>query len=199
MSAPRVIRQVDQEFEVLASLEQKLAHLARRLQGARVQSAFWKGPRGLEIRAVRYDEEHDDFVIAFRAGREYRLPASVLEVPTAVEGAELDEFKHGVVVHLSDGSETSFASDLVLYECEPAYRAAHRASGTEKKPDFGARIRTLRLTAGLPAKGVAAAAGLAASNYARLEASRHQPRIETLVRVAKALGVPLADLVALPG
>ena len=199
MSAPRVIRQVDQEFEVLASLEQKLAHLARRLQGARVQSAFWKGPRGLEIRAVRYDEEHDDFVIAFRAGREYRLPASVLEVPTAVEGAELDEFKHGVVVHLSDGSETSFASDLVLYECEPAYRAAHRASGTEKKPDFGARIRTLRLTAGLPAKGVAAAAGLAPSNYARLEASRHQPRIETLVRVAKALGVPLADLVALPG
>jgi transcriptional regulator with XRE-family HTH domain len=38
-------------------------------------------------------------------------------------------------------------------------------------------------------------AGLAPSNYARLEASKHQPRVETLVRVAKALGVPLADLV----
>ncbi len=42
---------------------------------------------------------------------------------------------------------------------------------------------------------VAAAAGMARSNFARLESSRHEPRLATLRRVAEALAVPLGALV----
>jgi len=42
---------------------------------------------------------------------------------------------------------------------------------------------------------VAEAAGMARSNFARLEASRHEPRLATLRRVAEALAVPLGALV----
>jgi transcriptional regulator with XRE-family HTH domain len=37
---------------------------------------------------------------------------------------------------------------------------------------------------------------MAPSNLARLEASRHSPRLETLERVAAALGVGVGDLLA---
>lgn len=195
MTATLVIEQLDQELELFADLEAKLVQLAQRLK-VHAPSVFWKEPRGLELRSVTYDQTDDEFVVAFRAGPEYRMGAGTLRLPASVTKASLDEVRHGVVVQLADGSETSFASDLVLYHSEPGYREAHEPKREGDQPDFGARIRALRLSAGLQAKDVAAAAGLAPSNYARLEASRHQPRVETLVRMAKALGVPLAKLVS---
>jgi predicted metal-dependent hydrolase len=198
MSEAPLIEQLDRDFERIADLERKLAHMANRL-GAGAQRAFWKSARGLELRAASYDRSRDELVVAFHAGPEYRMAASALKLPAAVRDARLDELKHGAMVRLADGSETSVASDLVLYECEPAYRETLEPRDAVGQRDFGARIRALRLAAGLRAKDVAVAAGLAASNYARLEASKHQPRIETLVRVAKALGVPLASLVSEEG
>lgn len=59
---------------------------------------------------------------------------------------------------------------------------------------IGARIRALRLATGRSAAEVARAVGLARPNYSRLEAGRHEPRVQTLVRVAAALEVPLAAL-----
>ena len=195
MTAARVIEQLDQELECFADLEAELVRIAKRLSSSGAPSAFWKRPRGLELRSATYDQEHDELVVAFRLGPEYRLKAASLELPASVKKAHPDEFRHGVVVQLADGSQTSFASDFVLYRCEPAYQGAHRLEDGGQ-PDFGARIRALRVAAGLQAKDVAAAARLAPSNYARLEASKHQPQVETLVRVAKALGIPLARLVA---
>jgi predicted nucleic acid-binding protein/DNA-binding XRE family transcriptional regulator len=56
------------------------------------------------------------------------------------------------------------------------------------------RIRELRESAGMRAAEVAAAAGMARSNYARLESGRHQVGLDTLRRVARAVRVPLAEL-----
>jgi transcriptional regulator with XRE-family HTH domain len=56
------------------------------------------------------------------------------------------------------------------------------------------RIRDLRQASGLRASQVARAAGMARSNYARLEAGRHEPGVATLARAAAALRVPLAAL-----
>ena len=41
---------------------------------------------------------------------------------------------------------------------------------------------------------VAAASGMTRGNFSRLEAGKHEPRLATLRRVARALRVPLADL-----
>ena len=59
---------------------------------------------------------------------------------------------------------------------------------------MGQAIRALRRAAGRTASEVAAAAGMAPPNYARIEAGHHQPRMDTLVRIAAALEVPLARL-----
>jgi len=42
---------------------------------------------------------------------------------------------------------------------------------------------------------VAEASGMARSNFARLEAGKHEPRLDTLRRVADALGVPADALI----
>ena len=153
---------------------------------------FWERPGGLELELVCFDAVREEFVVSFKAGVHYRMPLGRLHESGAVVVVELDEYRHGVLVVFSDGRATSFASDLVLYECEPAYRAGVKAPRVERPA--GATIRALRLAAGRGAAEVAAAAGMAAPNYARLEASRHRPRVDTLVRIAEALGVPLARL-----
>lgn len=63
----------------------------------------------------------------------------------------------------------------------------------------GARLRELRHAAGLRACQVAEAAGMARSNYARLEAGRHRPSLATLARAAAALRVPVAELLRAAG
>jgi predicted nucleic acid-binding protein/DNA-binding XRE family transcriptional regulator len=77
----------------------------------------------------------------------------------------------------------------VAHEPEAAYG---RAAWRERT---AARIRELRESAGMRAAEVAAAAGMARSNYARLESGRHQLSLGTLERVARAVRVPLAELI----
>jgi DNA-binding XRE family transcriptional regulator len=98
-----------------------------------------------------------------------------------------------------DGRTTDFASDFVLYHCEPAYRQmmdARFPKITEPVGErVGRRVRTLRRSRRMTLQQLAEAAGLTRGNASRLEAGKHEPRLETLVRVARALGVTVADLV----
>jgi DNA-binding XRE family transcriptional regulator len=182
-SAATRLRDITDEFEralrVIADPEQGVDH-------------FWERPGGLELEQACFDPVREEFVVSFKAGARFRMPLARLHESGGVVVVELDEYRHGVLVVFSDGRTTSFASDLVLYECEPEYRAG--VKGARVEHPVGATIRALRLAAGRSAAEVAAAAGMAAPNYARLEASRHRPRVDTLVRIAEALRVPLARL-----
>jgi DNA-binding XRE family transcriptional regulator len=55
---------------------------------------------------------------------------------------------------------------------------------------LGARIRALRRAAGLTQAELARRTGIHRPNIARVEAGRHTPSLETLARLAAALGVP---------
>lgn len=55
---------------------------------------------------------------------------------------------------------------------------------------LGARIRALRLAAGLTQAELARRTGIHRPNIARVEAGRHTPSLETLARLAAAIGVP---------
>ena len=57
-------------------------------------------------------------------------------------------------------------------------------------PMLGARIRTLRLSAGLTQAELARRTGIHRPNIARVEAGRHTPSLETIARLAAAIGVP---------
>ena len=55
---------------------------------------------------------------------------------------------------------------------------------------LGARLRELRLEAGLTQAELARRTGIHRPNIARVEAGRHTPSLETLARLATAIGVP---------
>jgi len=54
---------------------------------------------------------------------------------------------------------------------------------------LGARLRQLRLAAGLTQAELARRTGIHRPNIARVEAGRHTPSLETLARIANAIGV----------
>lgn len=54
---------------------------------------------------------------------------------------------------------------------------------------LGARLRELRLAAGLTQAELARRTGIHRPNIARVEAGRHTPSLETLARIASAIGV----------
>jgi len=135
--------------------------------------------------------------VAARCAADAARAAPGIKTPDAlIAGTALE---HGLAVVTSDadflrvpGLEVEWvASGPVAHEPRAAWRAA--PAGPEA-PATGARLRALRLAAGRTASEVAAAAGMARSNYSRLETGRHQPATRTLHRAALALGVPLAEL-----
>jgi hypothetical protein len=157
---------------------------------ARAPARFWLAQDGLRLEAASLDGR-GTLHVRFAAGREYALPPRRLGIRARPVSAKVDDLEHGIVLAFANGRTTDVASDAVLHACEPGYQ---EADSSRSPRALGARIRTLRLAAGRSAAEVARAAGLAAPNYARLEAGRHEPRTRTLVRVAAALNVPLALL-----
>jgi transcriptional regulator with XRE-family HTH domain len=64
--------------------------------------------------------------------------------------------------------------------------------------ELGLRIREVRRTKGLTQEQAAEALGMLAPNYARIEQGRANVTVDTLVRVANALGVPVGKLFTKP-
>ena len=61
---------------------------------------------------------------------------------------------------------------------------------------LGKRLRQLRLEAGLTQAELARRTGIHRPNIARVEAGRHTPSLETLSRLATAIGVPATRVLA---
>jgi DNA-binding XRE family transcriptional regulator len=61
---------------------------------------------------------------------------------------------------------------------------------------LGARLRELRVSAGLTQAEVARRTGIHRPNIARVEAGRHTPSLETLSRLATAIGVPTTSVLS---
>ncbi|MFJ2909345.1 helix-turn-helix domain-containing protein [Streptomyces sp. NPDC087228] len=60
---------------------------------------------------------------------------------------------------------------------------------------IGDQVRAARLHANLSQEDVALRAGITLGPYNRIEQGHAAARIDTLIRIADAIGVPLADLV----
>lgn len=80
--------------------------------------------------------------------------------------------------------------------CQLAVTSYAGAGATNGQDDIaidgerlGARLRELRLAAGLTQAELARRTGIHRPNIARVEAGRHTPSLETLARIASAIGV----------
>lgn len=64
-----------------------------------------------------------------------------------------------------------------------------------RRRQVGQQIRTVRLNANLTQERLALDAGLDRSYVVHIEQGHQAPTIDTLIRIAHAIGVPLTDLV----
>jgi transcriptional regulator with XRE-family HTH domain len=60
---------------------------------------------------------------------------------------------------------------------------------------IGEHIRAARLYANLTQEAVGLRAGIGLASYNRIEQGHASPRLDSLIRIADAIGVPLSDLV----
>lgn len=65
-----------------------------------------------------------------------------------------------------------------------------------RRREIGLRIAAVRRDRGLAIDDIAEATGLDRKTVMTVEAGRHAPTLDTLLLVAQALAVPLAELVA---
>ena len=65
----------------------------------------------------------------------------------------------------------------------------------ERRRRIATRIRDARLHANLSQQDIVHRTGLDRSSYQDIEHARASPRVDTLLRIADAIGVPTADLI----
>ncbi len=100
-----------------------------------------------------------------------------------------------VAITLDDDAQTATlslvsGSTLTLNVKDVLARARGHADIPIDGARLGARLRELRLEAGLTQAELARRTGIHRPNIARVEAGRHTPSLETLARIATAIGVP---------
>jgi DNA-binding XRE family transcriptional regulator len=163
----------------------------KRTNPHRPPDEFWRDRRGLDLVFAALRPGRKELEVRFRYGQTYRIESTSLGLRLPAILATLGDDPRVVVMGLQDGSTVDVPASAILTLAEPAYRS----KVTQEAVTVGAKVRALRLASGRTAMEVAEAAGMARSNFARLEASRHEPRLATLRRVAEALALPLEALV----
>jgi len=171
------------------------AVLARRV-GARKARRFeylTVSPRGGELLAILADGS------AMLAPR----PAHPLDDKSEVASITLADDATRATLELVSGARFEIGADEMVVRATSSSGgtlAATSSNGTLAAgingldaidgQRLGARIRALRLAAGLTQAELARRTGIHRPNIARVEAGRHTPSLETLARVAAAIGVP---------
>lgn len=158
---------------------------------------FWEDPEGLDVYTARLLPGGRVLYLGLRLGQSYQIELAALGFSGPGGMAAPDPTGRGVVLILGSGESIDLSSRLLLSIADPAYREAAARADAEPKP-VGARIRARRRAARKSARELAVACGMAPSNWARLEASRHSPRLATLERVAAVLGLEVAELLEDP-
>jgi len=154
---------------------------------------------GRKIRDARFLVGEDRFIVTFDSGKEYSFRRSSLEVDDGSElvNIRLDRRRFFFRVTQVSGNRYEIPWDRVLHEAEPSYPYFRgRKRRTKTTHEEGATIRELREAKGLTQAERAGAVGMMRNNISRIEAAKHRPTLETMERIAKALKVSVADLIA---
>ena len=134
----------------------------------------------------------DELIVAFEDARVVLLsrPWCAADSGAPVETVSLNENASAAQVLLNDGQRF----DLKANELSPTESTLPPAPGAGPLGDvdgvrLGQRLRALRIAAGLTQAELARRTGIHRPNIARVEAGRHTPSLETLARLAAAIGV----------
>jgi DNA-binding XRE family transcriptional regulator len=116
-----------------------------------------------------------------------------------VSGITLEGDAQSATLRLSSGRELSIRAAAVVSVAGQPTQSGHNGldgAGAVDGARLGARLRELRLAAGLTQAELARRTGIHRPNIARVEAGRHTPSLETLARLATAIGVPTTTVLS---
>lgn len=167
-------------------------------------------PSDMRLAGAVYVDELAALVVRFVNGRVFAVALTELEGvdPGAVRRVSLSSDGYAVLLEQSSGNSLEIPWDVVLYHSDPDYEfyrgrtpdyeaeEGPGAGGRGTGAVIGERIRSERLRRSWTLEMMSRLTGLKVPNLSRLENGKHLPSLETLEKVADALGVPVAALVA---
>jgi putative transcriptional regulator len=122
-------------------------------------------------------------------------PVNVTDDGSEITGIELAEDAMSARLALVNGSECLLEASTVVAKTQAVAGGTNGADAlTLDGPRLGARLRALRIAAGLTQAELARRTGIHRPNIARVEAGRHTPSLETLGRLTVAIGVSPTEL-----
>ena len=159
-----------------------VAALARRADASRARRFEYLtvSPRGGELLAI------------FSDGNAVLVDRDVLEDDdgTPVEAIALEGDATRALLTLESGKTLELTTSKVAQKSMLGGQTNGHSNGEVDGVKLGQRIRELRLAAGLTQAELARRTGIHRPNIARVEAGRHTPSLETIARLANAIGVP---------
>ena len=160
-----------------------VAALARRADASRARRFEYLtvSPRGGELLAIFSDGN------AVLVDRDDVLDD---DDGTDIEEIALEDDATRAKLTLESGKELELTTARVAQKSMLRGHANGATNGQIDGVKLGQRIRELRLAAGLTQAELARRTGIHRPNIARVEAGRHTPSLETIARLANAIGVP---------
>lgn len=164
-----------------------VAALARRADASRARRFEYLtvSPRGGELLAI------------FSDGNAVLVDRKLLDDDdgTPVEAISLEDDATRAILFLQSGKEMELTTATVARKSLLGRNGNGSSTGEVDGVRLGRRIRELRLAAGLTQAELARRTGIHRPNIARVEAGRHTPSLETLARLANAIGVPTTAVI----
>lgn len=158
-----------------------VAQLARRADAGRARRFEYLtvSPRGGELLAI------------FSDGSAVLVSRDVIDEDdgSTVEAIALEDDATKAVLSLESGKEIALTTTVVARKALLG-KGAGTSNGHIDGVKLGQRLRELRLAASLTQAELARRTGIHRPNIARVEAGRHTPSLETISRLANAIGVP---------
>ena len=152
-----------------------------------------------KLEKVDYLEKEKVFACTFKNGRAYFL--SRKDIPeddgSRIKKYTIEKDAYYFTVQLKSGKEYLVLWDFILHICEEKYEF-HRSKAIESisSVEIGKRVKEARNKKGFRQLDLAKKTGILRANIARIESGRHKPSLETLERIAGALGIPVANLLS---
>ena len=133
--------------------------------------------------------------IIFADGQRGVVPFS--EIPELAGFVDLDNVElpnpYEAILHTKSGQTLELPWDFVRHYCDSTYRPRIEAVALAGRRAIGARIRQLRVSAGLTQQALSQAAGVSRVTLLRIEKGEQSPRYDTLVSLANALGGTIGE------
>ena len=138
----------------------------------------------------------DGIELSFADGYKGVIPYT--EVPEIRERASVSSLElpspYEIVLEVDEGERVEIPWDFARHFCDASYRPTIEAIAMRGRKTLGERIRHFRESAGLTQGALAHAADIGRVTLVRLEKGEQTPRFKTLDAIAKALGIPVSEL-----